>query len=57
MKGLTVLFFGLFVFGCNDDARDSSQPKGSKNSSNIEYKKSQLKLASEKDSISYILGL
>ena len=57
MKGLTVLFFVLFVFGCNDEARDSSQPKGSKNSSNIEYKKSQLKLASEKDSISYILGL
>ena len=57
MRGLTILFFGLFIFGCNNDASDSSQSKASKNKTNIEYKKSQLKLASEKDSISYILGL
>ena len=57
MRGLTILFFGLFIFGCNNDASDSSQLKASKNKTNIEYKKSQLKLSSEKDSISYILGL
>lgn len=56
MKGLTILFFGFFIFGCNNDASDSSQTKAAKNATNIEYKKSQLKLTSQTDSISYILG-
>ena len=57
MKKLIVLFSGVFLLGCGSDATVSSQQVVSKTMTDISYNESQVKLSSETDSISYILGL
>lgn len=57
MKKLIVLFSGVFLLGCGNDATVSSQQVVSKTMTDIRYNESQVKLSSETDSISYILGL
>lgn len=57
MRKLIVLFSGVYLLGCGNDATVSSQQVVSKTMTEITYNKSHVKLSSETDSISYILGL